>query len=192
MMGPEIRNQIWLVRHGETAWTISGQHTSRTDLPLTPEGESRGEHLRSLLNGRDFALVLSSPRKRASETARLAGYQAEIDLDLSEWDYGEYEGLTTTEIQKTAPGWTIWTGGAPGGESVVQVGARADRVIARVSAVQGDVVLFGHGHFSRVLAARWLGLDARQGRLFAVSTASVSVLGYERDTRVIQLWNRTK
>ncbi len=144
-----------------------------------------------MMAGRKFALVLSSPMRRALETCRLAGYAAEVTDDLCEWDYGAYEGLTTTEIQKTAPGWTIWTGAVPGGESIAQVSARADRVLQRALAAGGDVALFSHGHMLRVLAARWLGLEPDSGRLLALSTGSVSVLGWERETRVVQSWNQT-
>ena len=184
-------SEIWLVRHGETEWTKSGQHTSRTDLPLTPDGERQAAHLARLLAGHSFALVLSSPMKRAIETCRLVGLNPQISDDLREWDYGDYEGLTTAEIQKRVPGWTIWTGAPPNGETLEQVAARAERVIARALAAGGDVALFGHGHFSRVLAARWIGLEASGGRLLALSTASLSVLGYERETPVIRLWNQT-
>jgi probable phosphoglycerate mutase len=135
--------------------------------------------------------VLSSPTKRAIETCRLVGLNPQISDDLREWDYGDYEGLTTAEIQKRVPGWTIWTGAPPNGETLEQVAARAERVIARALAAGGDVALFGHGHFSRVLAARWIGLEASGGRLLALSTASLSVLGYERETPVIRLWNQT-
>jgi probable phosphoglycerate mutase len=183
-------HEIWLVRHGETAWSVSGQHTSRTDLPLTAEGEHKARDLGTILAGRAFRLTLASPMKRALDTCRLAGYAAEVSEDLREWDYGDYEGLTTVEIQTTAPGWTIWTGTAPNGETAADVGARADRVIARASEAGGDAVLFGHGHLLRVLAARWLGLDPDSGRLLALSTGSVSVLGHERTTRVIRLWNQ--
>ncbi len=186
-----MMNEIWLIRHGETAWSLSGQHTSRTDLPLTEEGRRRAADMRRMLAGKQFALVLSSPKKRALDTCSLAGYSAEVTADLCEWDYGEYEGLTTAEIQEASPAWTIWSGAPPGGETVEQVAARADRVIARAAAVEGDVALFGHGHFSRVLAARWIGLAAVEGRLLALSTGSVSMLGHERSTRVIRSWNRT-
>jgi probable phosphoglycerate mutase len=185
-----MSKEIWLVRHGETAWSLSGQHTSRTDLALTPEGERRAEALHGYLAGRTFPLVLSSPMKRALDTARLAGFTAAISADLSEWDYGDYEGLTTPEIQKTVPGWTIWTGAVPNGESVSQITTRADGIIARAEAAAGDVALFSHGHFLRVLAARWIGLDARGGASLALSTGTVSVLGYERTTRVIRVWNQ--
>lgn len=184
------RGELWLLRHGETEWSLSGRHTSRTDLPLTPEGERRAAAVGQSLRGRQFALVLSSPMRRALDTARLAGYAPDITDDLREWDYGEYEGRTTAEIQKDTPGWTIWTAGPPGGETSAQVGARADRVIARALSAGGDVALFGHGHMLRVLAARWLGLEPRGGRLFVLATGSVSILSYERETRVIGVWNR--
>jgi probable phosphoglycerate mutase len=185
-------NGLWLIRHGETEWTLSGAHTSRTDLPLTPEGERRAEHLKRVLNGHPFALVLSSPMRRALDTCHLAGYEPELTDDLCEWDYGEYEGRTTTQIHESAPGWTIWTGTPPGGESIAQVSARADRLIHRAVAIEGDVAFFGHGHMLRVLAARWLGQEPDCGRLYALSTGSVSILGYERETRVIRLWNHTE
>jgi len=194
-MSMEMAGEIWLVRHGETEWSRSGQHTSRTDLPLTPEGERQAESLKRMLVGHSFALVLSSPMKRAVETCRLVGLTPEINDDLVEWDYGDYEGLTTAEIQKQVPGWTVWTGVAPNGETVEQVGARADRIISRVisrtTAADGDVALFGHGHLLRILAARWIGLKPSGGALLALSTASLSVLGYERETPVIRLWNQT-
>ncbi len=183
--------EIWLVRHGETEWSRSGQHTSRTDLPLTPAGERQAVGLKRMLGDRAFALVLASPMKRALETCRLVGLSPEIDPDLREWDYGDYEGLTTAQIQRNAPGWTIWTGTPPNGETALEVAARADRVLSRIGTAAGDVALFAHGHFLRVLAARWIGLEPQEGRLLALATASVSVLGYERDTRVIRLWNQT-
>jgi len=185
-----MSSELWLIRHGETAWTRSGQHTSRTDLPLTAEGERRAAELGTTLKGKHFALVLSSPMQRALETARLAGYQPEIEPDLHEWDYGSYEGLTTAEIQRGAPGWTIWNPmPPPGGENAAQVAERADRVIARAVSAGGDAALFGHGHMLRVLGARWLGLGPQDGRYFALSTASISVLGAERETRVLRIWN---
>jgi probable phosphoglycerate mutase len=187
----EMAAEIWLVRHGETEWSRSGQHTSRTDLPLTPEGERQTENLTRMLAGHAFARVLSSPMKRAVDTCRRVGLTPEISDDLREWDYGDYEGLTTPEIQKSAPGWTVWTGLAPNGETVDQVAVRADRIISRALSVGGDVALFGHGHLLRILAARWIGLEPSGGRLLALSTASLSVLGYERETRVIRLWNLT-
>ena len=185
------RGELWLIRHGETEWSASGRHTSSTDLALTAEGERKAAAVGRLLAGKIFALALASPLRRAVETCRLAGYAPEVTPDLREWGYGAYEGLTTAEIQIQKTGWTIWTDTPPGGESAEEVGARADRVIAQAAAAGGDVALFGHGHMLRVLAARWLGLDPTGGRLFALSTGSVSVLGYERETRVVQGWNRT-
>jgi broad specificity phosphatase PhoE len=185
------RGTLWLIRHGETDWSAFGRHTSTTDLALTAEGERKARAVGCLLAGKPFALVLASPSRRAIDTCRLAGYSAQITPDLREWGYGSYEGLTTEEIQSQNPGWTIWTGTPPGGESAEEVGARADRVIARALAAEGDVALFGHGHMSRVLAARWLSMEPAGGRLFALATGSVSVLGYERETRVLQMWNRT-
>ena len=183
--------EIWLMRHGETEWSRSGQHTSHTDLPLTTEGERRALNLAKMTQGRKFALTLSSPMRRALETSRFAGYEPEKTSDLMEWDYGIYEGLTTPEIQRQVPEWTIWNGTPPGGETAAQVGARADRVITRALDAGGDVALFGHGHMLRVLAARWLDLAPQSGRLLALSTGSVSVLAWERETRVIRLWNQT-
>jgi broad specificity phosphatase PhoE len=193
-MSSETSGEVFLIRHGETAWSLSGQHTSRTDLPLTEEGRRSAIALGQRLAGRDFALVLSSPMQRALETCRLTGYQAEIEPNLNEWNYGAYEGLTSADIHKTSPGWTIWTGTPPGGESADQVGDRADRVIERalgaIAREEGDVALFAHGHMLRVLAARWLELPPDSGRLFALDTASLSVLGWERETRVIRMWNQ--
>lgn len=179
------------MRHGETEWSLSGAHTGRTDLPLTAAGERRAVELGRYLAGRPFVLVLTSPLQRARETCRLAGYGevAQIDPDLREWDYGAYEGRTSTEIQKDAPGWTIWTSPVPQGETIGQVAARANRVIERASSAGGDVALFAHGHLLRVLTACWLDLPPDAGRLFALDTGSVSVLGYERETRVIARWN---
>ena len=185
------RGELWLIRHGETEWSAAGRHTSSTDLALTAEGERKARAVGRLLGDKTFALVLASPLRRALDTCRLAGYSPQETPDLREWGYGSYEGLTTAEIQVQNPGWTIWTGTPPGGESAEEVGARADRVIARAAAAGGDVALFGHGHMLRVLAARWLGLEPTGGRLLALSTGSVSVLGYEHQTRVVQGWNRT-
>jgi probable phosphoglycerate mutase len=183
--------ELWLIRHGETAWSRSGQHTGRTDVPLTTEGERQAARLGRRLGGRAFALVLTSPLARARETCRLAGYGAvaRSDPDLVEWDYGAYEGRTTAQIQEEAPGWNIWTGGVRGGESAEEVGARADRVLSRCTADEGDAALFAHGHVLRILAARWLGLPARSGRDFALDTASLSVLGHEHEHRVLRRWN---
>ncbi|HLY16028.1 MAG TPA: histidine phosphatase family protein [Bryobacteraceae bacterium] len=186
-------SRIWLIRHGETEWTVSGQHTGRTDIPLTAAGEQHARRIGEYLAGKQFALVLTSPLQRARETCRLAGYGgiAQIDADLSEWDYGAYEGRTSTQIQHDAPGWTIWTAPVPGGETIQQVAARAQRVIGRAAPAEGDVALFAHGHLLRVLTACWLGLPPDAGRFFALGTASVGVLGYERETRVIARWNVT-
>jgi broad specificity phosphatase PhoE len=183
--------EIWLIRHGDTAWSLSGQHTGRTDLPLTAAGERHAAEIGSYLAGRPFALVLTSPLQRARETCRLAGYGdvAQADPDLCEWDYGAYEGRTSAQIQESVPGWTIWTSPVPEGETIQQVAARANRAILRASQAEGDVALFAHGHLLRILTACWLGLPPDDGRLFALSTATVSVLGYERDTRVISEWN---
>ena len=183
--------EIWLIRHGETAWSLSGQHTGRTDIPLTAEGERQAAELGRYLAGRPFALVLTSPLQRARETCRLAGYGglAQVDPDLSEWDYGAYEGRTSAQIQESAPGWTIWGSPVPRGETIEQVAARAGRVIERAAKAGGDVALFAHGHLLRILTACWLGLAPDGGKYFALGTASISVLGYERDTRVIARWN---
>ncbi|HEY6099875.1 MAG TPA: histidine phosphatase family protein [Anaeromyxobacter sp.] len=183
--------ELWLIRHGETAWSRTGQHTGRTDVPLTPEGERQAARLARRLGGRAFALVLTSPLVRARATCRLAGYGAvaEVEPDLVEWDYGAYEGRTTAEIRAGAPGWTIWTGGVRAGETADEVGARADRVIARCAGAGGDVALFAHGHVLRILASRWLGLAADGGRHFALDTASLSVLGHEHERRVLRRWN---
>jgi probable phosphoglycerate mutase len=180
-----------LVRHGQTEWSAAGRHTGRTDVPLTDEGEVQARALAPRLAQRSFARVLVSPRRRARDTARLAGVadQSEVDDDLAEWDYGDYEGRTSDEIHETDPGWTIWRAGAPGGETPAQVAARADRVIARALAADGDVLLVAHGHLLRVLTARWLGLEAAGGRYFRLEPATLNELGYEREQRVIARWN---
>jgi len=185
-------HQIWLFRHGETDWSKTGQHTGRTDLRLNRAGEARARAIGRRLAGRPFALVLSSPLIRAVETCRLAGYEegAVLADDLMEWDYGDYEGRRTVDIQKERPGWVIWRNGVLGGETVDAVGERADRVIARALAAGGDVALFSHGHMLRVLTARWLGLPAAGGEFFTLGTATVSVLGFEHDYRVIVRWNQ--
>ncbi len=186
------KHKIWLFRHGETEWSKSGQHTGRTDLPLTDAGRQRAEAVGRYLAGQRFDLVLSSPLVRALDTCRLAGYGDQVQLtdDLLEWDYGEYEGLKTVDIQKERPDWVLWKDGVPGGETAQQVGARADRLIARAAAADGDVALFSHGHMLRVLGARWLGLAPTGGQLFALGTAALSALGYEHDYRVINVWNQ--
>jgi probable phosphoglycerate mutase len=183
--------EIWLIRHGETAWSLSGRHTGTTDIPLTPHGVRQAELLGRRLAGKRFALVLTSPLARARETCRLVGLAAgaAVDADLAEWDYGNLEGRTGAEIRAEIPNWTIWTGAVPGGETAAQVGARADRAIARARRDDGDVALFAHGHLLCVLAARWLGLAPADGRYFALDTASLSVLGWEGEQPVIRSWN---
>jgi probable phosphoglycerate mutase len=188
----EGMREIVLIRHGQTEWSANGRHTSVTDLNLTPEGERRAKLLAGRLAGRSFGLVLCSPRTRAQKTAQLAGLTpAEVDADLAEWNYGEYEGKTTPQIRGRDPGWTIWTGHTPGGETAAQVGARADRVLDRARTVlaTSDVCLVGHGHLLRVLTARWLGLRPQDGALFRLETATLNVLGYERETPVLVQWN---
>ena len=185
-----VERQVWLARHGETEWSRSGQHTGRTDIPLTDTGRTQAATLGERLRGRDFALVLTSPLARAADTARLAGFGDVVDdEDLREWDYGHFEGRKTDEIREQYPDWTIWRGPWPGGESIDQVATRADRILQRVRAVDGDVLIFSHGHLLRVLAARWLGREPRAGGMFALSTATISVLGWERETAVIERWN---
>ena len=188
---PDARPQAWLVRHGETEWSRSGRHTGLTDVPLTDAGRDQARLLRRKLDHRQFALVLSSPMSRALDTARLGGFgdRVEIDPELHEWNYGRYEGLTTAEIRKAVPGWTVWTHPIPGGETADEVAARVDGVIARIRAASGDAALFAHGHVLRVLTARWLRLPPTDGRLLALGTATVSVLGWERETAVVERWN---
>ena len=181
--------EVVVVRHGETEWSRTGRHTGRSDIPLTENGERQARAVGEALRGREFALVVSSPLIRARETARLAGFEPELRDDLAEWDYGEYDGLTTPQIREQVPDWTIWGYGAVGGESVEQLAARADRVVAGLLAVDGDVLVFSHGHFLRVLTARWLELGAADGRLFALDSGTLSTLGFERDQRVIRSWN---
>jgi len=184
--------RLWLVRHGETAWSRSGQHTSHTDLPLEPDGRIQAEAVGAVLDHGDFALVLASPRLRAVETATLCGWggRLEVSDDLAEWDYGDYEGRTTDDIRTDQPGWTLWVDGVPGGETAADVGRRADRVIDRARSAGGDGLCFAHGHFLRVLAARWVGLPPIGGRLLALDPGAVSVLGWERDVPVIDRWNQ--
>jgi probable phosphoglycerate mutase len=182
--------ELWLIRHGETEWSRSGAHTGRTDIPLTAAGREEAAALGPYLKVHPFALVLVSPLERARETCRLAGYpDALIDPDLREWDYGDYEGLTTPQIQANRPAWSLWADGVPNGETAAQMAARAGRAIARALPVEGDVALFAHGHILRVLAACWLGLPPEDGSLFALGTAAVCTLGYEHQTRVITRWN---
>jgi probable phosphoglycerate mutase len=185
--------QLALVRHGETEWSASGQHTSRTDLPLTDAGRRRAAELREMLAGRDWALVLCSPLRRARETCELAGLsdRAAIDENLREWEYGEYEGLTTPEIREGRPDWVLWRDGCPDGESPEQVGARADQVLDRLSQAGGDAVAFAHGHVLRVIAARWVEQPVSFGSRLGLSAGAVCALGFERETRVIREWNCT-
>ena len=186
---------IYLARHGETAWSLTRQHTGLTDLPLTERGERNARQLGERLRGLMFAKVFTSPLQRASRTCELAGFKAaEVDRDLVEWDYGNYEGRRIAEILKERPGWQLFRDGCPGGESPEQVGSRADRVVTRVRAVAGDVLIVSSGHFLRMLAARWLGIEPGGGRFFTLDTASVSTLGYEHDLSqpVIGLWNDTR
>jgi len=189
--------RVFLVRHGETEWARLGRHTGRTDVPLTEHGRVQARALRTRLADQRFGIVLSSPLSRAVETCRLVGFGdvAGIEPDLAEWDYGTYEGRTSLEIRESVPGWTVWThpieAGETPGESVEEVGARADRVIARIEGSRDDVALFGHGHQLRVLAARWIGLEPASGGRFSLATATLSVLGWERETRVLESWNET-
>ncbi len=187
------RQTLVLVRHGETEWSATGRHTSVTDVPLTDRGGEAAVRVRSRLAGFQFALVLASPRARARETAARAGLgeRAEVDEDLAEFAYGEYEGRTTADIREERPGWSVWDHSAPGGETAAQVGARADRVIERVAAVNGDVAAFAHGHLLRVLGARWIGLDPVYGGHLGLDTGSVCELSYERERRAIWVWNDT-
>jgi len=192
----EVLPIVYLARHGETAWTLTGQHTGLTDLPLTERGERNARRLEERLRGVTFAKVFTSPLQRAMRTCELAGFGsvAEIDRDLLEWNYGEYEGRLTADIYKERPDWQLFRDGCPGGESPNQIGARADRAVKRVRAIDGDVLVFSSGHFLRVFAARWLGLDAAFGKYLLLSTASVSALGYEhnRSEPAIRLWDDTR
>jgi len=188
-----MATEIWLIRHGETDWSKSGAHTGRTDIPLTDEGRRRAKELRGALVGHRFSLVLVSPLQRARETCALAGFGdvANIDPNLCEWNYGDYEGKSTAQIRKQRPNWNLWKDGVVNGETVEEVGVRARAVIARVTPVEGAVALFAHGHILRILAACWLGLPPDAGRLFALDTGSMSTLGFERETQVITGWNRS-
>jgi broad specificity phosphatase PhoE len=187
----ESRPQAFLARHGETEWSRTGKHTGRTDVPLTDAGRREAEVLRSSLAARSFARVLSSPLSRARDTCRLAGLgdAAEVREDLLEWDYGEYEGLTTAEIRERRPDWSLWRDGCPGGDQPADVGARVDRVIAEVRGLDGDAVLFAHGHVLRVLAARWIELGPEWGARLVLATGTLSTLGWERETAAMRLWN---
>jgi probable phosphoglycerate mutase len=190
-----IEQMIWLIRHGETEWSLSGAHTGRTDLPLTEAGEDTARAVGDELAGHEFALVLTSPLRRARRTCELAGYadQAQIDPSLSEWDYGDYEGRTTEQIRAERPGWQIFRDGVEGGETINQVAARAfdviDRVIQTQSQTSGDVALFAHGHILRILTACYLGLPPEDGKMFVLGTGAISLLGYEHESRAILRWN---
>jgi broad specificity phosphatase PhoE len=183
--------EVVLVRHGETEWTRTRQHTGRTDLPLNEAGKAQAPLVGDALRGRAFPLVLTSPLRRARETCELAGFGAVAEArdDLAEWDYGEYEARKTVDIRAERPGWSLWRDGVPGGESPADVGRRADRVIEEIRAAAVDTLVFGHGHQLRVLTARWLGLEPADGRLFVLGTAAISVLGYERETAALLRWN---
>jgi probable phosphoglycerate mutase len=183
-------HELWLVRHGETEWSRTGRHTSTTDLPLTAAGEEAAQTLSRRLADITFARVLTSPRERARRTAALAGFAHAVpDARLVEWDYGEYEGVSTPEIRRSVPGWTVWTHETPGGETAAEVAARLDTLIADIRETDGPVLVFGHGHALRALAARWLGLPVAEGRRFALDTGTVSVLGFEREEPAVQWWN---
>jgi broad specificity phosphatase PhoE len=190
---PPVKPDVWLIRHGQTEWSANGRHTSYTDLDLTETGVEQAREAGRRLGGRKFAAVISSPRKRALRTAELAGLTVtEVTEELAEWNYGEYEGITTAEIRKTRPDWSLWTDGCPGGETPEQVGARLDRVLAHAKTLldQGDVAFVGHGHCLRVCGARWVGLPPRDGGLLKLDTATLSTLGFEHETtQVIDTWN---
>ena len=183
--------RVYVVRHGETEWSLSGQHTGVTDIPLTENGRAVARRLKPILAEPSFTLVLSSPLGRARETCELAGLgaRAVLEPDLKEWNYGEYEGLTPKQIHAKAPGWMVFRDGCPGGETPEQVGARVDRVLARVRSAPGDVALFDHGHVFRVLVARWIGLAPGAGQHFLLDTATLNVLGYYRDSPAVKIWN---
>jgi broad specificity phosphatase PhoE len=183
---------VFAIRHGETAWSLNGQHTGKTDIPLTDNGRRLAARMRPVLAANPFGLVLCSPMRRARETCELAGFgeRAIIDSDLVEWNYGKYEGLTAKQIDEVAPGWLIFRDGCPGGEAPEQVSARVDRVIARSRAVAGDTALFAHGHLLRVFAARWIGLPASGGQHFLLNTGTLSVLGYYHEIPAVRIWNR--
>ena len=191
IVGAMTAAEVWLVRHGETEWSASGRHTGSTDVPLTEQGRTAARAVAPALQEHEFAAVLTSPLRRARETCELAGFadRAEVVDDLREWDYGDYEGLTTPQIRERDPGWTVWKDGCPGGESAADVGTRADRVIAKLRAFDADVAVFAHGHLLRVLAARWCGLAPTAGAVLALETATLSRLGWEREQPVVRMWN---
>lgn len=189
MSNPE--QKVYLLRHGETEWSLNGRHTGVTDIPLTENGRKLARQLQPILAREKFVMVLTSPLQRARETCELAGLGtvASVDRDLMEWNYGEYEGLTTEQIRQTRPDWSVFSDGCPGGESPLQVSVRADRIISRVRTVDGNVALFSHGHILRVLAARWINLSASYGENFLLDTATLNVLGYYRESPAFKIWN---
>jgi broad specificity phosphatase PhoE len=188
-MAEPHRPELVLIRHGETEWSRERRHTGRTDVALTEHGRAQARHIATAVESFDFTHVYASPLSRALETARLVGLDPEIEPDLREWDYGRYEGITTAEIRTTDPGWSVWTHPVLDGESIDDVSARVDRLLARLLRLDGDVALVAHAHLLRVLGARWLGLDAVEGRRFALDTATISILGWERENRVVLRWN---
>jgi broad specificity phosphatase PhoE len=190
-MSEAIAEHIYLIRHGETEWARDGRHTGRTDIPLTDTGREQAGFLLPIFDDVKFSRIFSSPLQRALETAKLAGVGSRVELenDLKEWDYGDYEGITTQQIRERLPGWTIWAQPCPNGESVEEVGRRADRVVAKLRSFQGNIAVFSHGHFLRVLVCRWLDLPAVNGRHFLLGTSTLSILGYERDVPAIKTWN---
>jgi len=183
--------KVYLLRHGETEWSLNGRHTGVTDIPLTENGRKLARQLQPILSEEQFVMVLTSPLQRARETCELAGLGtlASVDRDLMEWNYGEYEGLTTDQIRQTRPDWSVFSDGCPGGESPLQVSVRADRIVSRVRTVDGNVALFSHGHILRVLAARWINLSASYGENFLLDTATLNVLGYYRESPAFKIWN---
>jgi len=183
--------QLYLCRHGETEWSLSGQHTSTSDIPLTEKGKAQSAHLKERLQKVHFEKVFTSPMQRASMTCQLVGFEGILEPDAMEWNYGDYEGITTKVVHQTNPTWNLFKNGAPGGETVEQVVARADRFLQKLAQCKGKVAVFSHGHFLRVLAARYLGLGGEEAKLFALSVASISILGLERKQPVIILWNET-
>ena len=185
------KHRLFVIRHGATEWSRSGQHTGHTDIPLLPDGEAQARATGELLADHEFALVLTSPLQRARRTCELVGLadQAEVEPNLIEWDYGDYEGITSAQIHQTVPGWTVWTGAVPGGETIDQVAARADAVIERALATDGDTIVFAHGHILRLLTARWCELEPAEGRRFVLDPATLCVLGWEHESRVILQWN---
>ena len=190
LKGERHGQQLWLIRHGETTWSRTGQHTGRADIPLLPKGEAQAAALAPLVGSHRFEIVLTSPLQRAQQTAKLVGFShAILDSDLAEWDYGAYEGKTLKEIRQQANGWTIWTGAVPGGETIGEVATRARRVLARIRSETGDAVVIGHGHMLRVLATCWLDLSPIEAQHLALSTASINILGFENEIPVILEWN---